>query len=108
MLSSAYSTSTHPVAGPSNPVAASSSVAGPALSSLPSGLAATPELIQKMTNAATSNPTLLKLLTEVAEGNATQDQKETLELLLRTFKSSSSSSAQSQATSAALLTPSMR
>ena len=47
----------------------------------------TPELVEQMHTAATSNPTLLKLLTEVAAGSATRDQKETLGLLLRTFKS---------------------
>ncbi|KAK7695188.1 hypothetical protein QCA50_002378 [Cerrena zonata] len=47
----------------------------------------TPELVQHMDSAAASNPTLLKLVQEVAAGHATQNQKETLELLLQTFKS---------------------
>lgn len=93
-----YHASAQPVAGPSTSV----SVAGPALSSLSPGMVVTPELVQHMGSAAASNPTLLKLVQEVAAGHATQNQKETLELLLQTFKSTPGEGNQPQSSTGVL------
>lgn len=92
VIPTTYHPPTQPVAGPPTPT----SVTGSALSSLSPGTAVTTDLVEHMTSAATSNPTLLKLLQAVAGGNATQSQKETLELLLRTFKSTPGGGTQPQ------------
>lgn len=59
----------------------------------------TPNLIQQVNSAASSNPILANLLQLAAAGNATQDQLKTLGLLIQSFASLSSSATQFQPTS---------
>ena len=69
------------------------------LNSLPASISLTPNLIQQVNSAASSNPILANLLQLAAAGNASQDQLKTLGLLIQSFASLSSSATQFQPSS---------
>ncbi len=67
------------------------------LNSIPSSITLTPNLIQQVNSAASSNPILANLLQIAAAGKATQDQLKTLGLLIQSFATLSSTSSTTQA-----------
>lgn len=73
------------------------SVSSSSLNSIPSSITLTPNLIQQVNSAASSNPILANLLQIAASGKATQDQLKTLGLLIQSFATLSSTSSTTQA-----------